>query len=198
VNSQTEDGPPRAALIAALVIAVGAVIAVLIVATVLQRAPAQEPVAITEVPAPQADSPECRALVDALPDRLGDYRRAAVREPAPAGTAAWLREEPGGEALILRCGVDRPGEFVVGAPLQVVDAVQWFRVGEDGVGEDGVAKDPVGDQAGDGRSTWFAVDRPVYVALTLPPESGPSPIQSLSKTISEKLQERPVDPAPAG
>ena len=91
----------------------------------------------------------------------------------------------GGEALILRCGLDRPAEFVVGRPVQVVDAVQWFRVGEAGV-----------DQAGGGRSTWFAVERPVYVALTLPPGSGSAPIQVISKTIAEKLQERPVDPAP--
>ncbi len=140
------------------------------------------------MPAPQADSPECRALVDALPDRLGDYRRAAVREPAPAGTAAWQREEPGGEALILRCGLDRPAEFVVGAPLQVVDAVQWFRVGEDRW-----AIRPATAAAPGSPSTG-----PVYVALTLPPGSGPTPIQRLSKTIAEKLQERPVDPAPAG
>ncbi|PRC53929.1 DUF3515 domain-containing protein, partial [Mycobacterium sp. ITM-2017-0098] len=52
MNSQTDDGPRRAALIAALVIAVGAVIAVLVVAAVVQRSPAQEPVAITEIPAP--------------------------------------------------------------------------------------------------------------------------------------------------
>jgi hypothetical protein len=181
VNSQTDDGPPRAALIAALVIAVGAVVAVLVVAAVFQRSPAPEPVAITEIPAPQADSPDCRALVDALPDRLGDYRRAELREPAPAGTAAWQPEESGGEALILRCGLDRPAEFMVGTPVQMVDAVQWFQV-----------QDP----AGDGRSTWFAVDRPVYVALTLPPGTGPTPIQTLSKTLAENLPERPVDPAP--
>ncbi|PRC53793.1 DUF3515 domain-containing protein, partial [Mycobacterium sp. ITM-2017-0098] len=84
-------------MIAALVIAVGAVIAVLVVAAVVQRSPAQEPVAITEIPAPRAVGPDCRALVDALPDQLGDYRRAAVREPAPAGTAAWQPQEPGGE-----------------------------------------------------------------------------------------------------
>lgn len=183
VNSKTEDGPPRAALITALVIAVGAVIAVLVVAAVLQRPPAPQPVAITEVPAPQADSPACRALVDALPDQLGDYLRAAVREPAPAGTAAWQSEESGGEALILRCGLDRPAEFVVGAPLQMVDAVQWFQIE---------------DEEGADRSTWFAVDRSVYVALTLPPGSGPAPIQTLSKTIAEKLQERPVEPGPVG
>jgi hypothetical protein len=183
VNSQTDDGPPRAALIAALIIAVGGVIAVLVVAAVLQRSLAQEPVAITEIPAPRAASPDCRALVDALPDQLGDYRRAAVREPAPTGTAAWQSQEPGGEALILRCGLDRPAEFVVGAPLQAVDAIQWFQHK---------------DEAGGDRSTWFAVDRPVYVALTLPPGTGPSPIQEVSAAIAAALPSRPVDPGPVG
>lgn len=183
MNSQTDDGPPRVALIAALVIAVGAVIVVLVVAAMLQRSPTMEPVAITEVPAPAADSADCRALIDALPDQLGDYRRAAVRNPAPAGAAAWQPEEPGGEALILRCGLDRPSEFVVGAPVQVVDAVQWFQIR---------------DEAGGDRSTWFAVDRPVYVALTLPPGTGPAPIQGISSAIAAALPSRPVDPGPVG
>ena len=183
MNSQTTEGPPRAALIAALVIAVGSVVAVLVVAAVWQRSPAQEPVTITEVPAPQADSPECRALVDALPDQLGDFRRAEVREPAPAGSAAWEGAESGGEALILRCGLDRPAEFVTGAPVQQVDAVQWFRVV---------------DPAGGDRSTWFVVDRPVYVALTLPPGTGPAPIQAISSTVARALQAEPVTPGPVG
>ncbi len=181
MNSQAGDGPPRAVLIAALALAVAGIVGVLVVAAVMQRSPTQDPVAVTSVPAPQAESPECRSLLDALPQELGGYRRAALVDPAPEGAAAWQPEEPGGDALILRCGLDRPAEFVVGAPLQVVDAVSWFRV-----------EDP----ADDGRSTWFAVDRPVYVALTLPPRSGPTAIQALSKTIAETLQVRRPEPAP--
>ncbi|KWX68058.1 DUF3515 domain-containing protein [Mycobacterium sp. NAZ190054] len=182
MSSQTTDGPPRAALIAALIIAVGAVVAVIVTVAVLQRSPTQQPVAITALPAPQARGPECAALLEVLPDELGDYRRAPVLEPAPPGTAAW-RPEHGGEALILRCGLDRPAEFVTGAPVQVVDAVQWFRVQDTA-------------EAPDSRSTWFAVDRPVYVALTLPAESGPTPIQVLSQSITDSLATRPPDPAP--
>ena len=190
MNSQTGDGPPKAVLIVALVVAVGAVVAVLAVAAVRQRQPAPEPIAISTVPAPRAESPECGALIGALPDQLGDYQRAPVVEPAPTGTAAW-QSDAGSEALILRCGVDRPAEFVVGAPLQMVDAVQWFRVGEAGAGAPGAG------EAAAGRSTWFAVDRPVYVALTLPAGSGPTPIQRLSAAIAETLPEQPIDPAPA-
>lgn len=184
MSSQTPDGPPRAALIAALVVAVGGVVAVIATIAVMQRAPQAQPVAIAALPAPAAQSPQCAALVDALPAELGDYRRAPLVDPAPPGTAAWQREQPG-EALILRCGLDRPAEFVTGAPVQVVDEVQWFRVQEPGAAQDS-------------RSTWFAVDRPVYVALTLPADSGPTPIQVLSQTIAETWPARAPEPGPVG
>jgi hypothetical protein len=60
----------------------------------------------------------------------------------------------------------------------VVDAVQWFEVRDQD------------------RSTWFAVDRPVYVALTLPPGSGPTPIQQISEVIAKSLPAKAIDPAP--
>jgi hypothetical protein len=85
-----------------------------------------------------------------------------------------------GESVIMRCGLERPAEFVVGSPLQVVDEVQWFQL---------TAQD---------RSSWFAVDRPVYVALTLPQGSGPTPIQEISDLIAKALPAKKIDPAPAG
>ncbi|UXA19723.1 DUF3515 domain-containing protein [Mycobacterium sp. SMC-4] len=181
MESRSEDGPPRGALIAALVVAVGAVLAVLVVVAVLQRPGGPGPVSVAALPAPQAQDPHCRSLLDALPEQLGDYQRAELVEPAPTGAAAWQHPD-GGEAVILRCGLSRPGEFVVGVPLQMVDAVSWLRVTDDG--------------SADGRTTWFAVDRPVYVALTLPAGSGPTPIQVLSAAITESLPERRIDPGP--
>jgi Protein of unknown function (DUF3515) len=176
VDAKIRDGPPRALLIAAIVVAVGAILGILLFAALRQSPPGKQTVAIASVPAPNADSAECRALLDALPDRLGDYRRAPAAEPAPPGAAAWTAD---GESVILRCGLERPAEFVVGSPLQVVDAVQWFRVGDQSL------------------STWFAVDRPVYVALTLPPGSGPTPIQAISEVVGKSLPANPIDPAPA-
>ncbi len=149
MDAPSRDGPPRALLISAIVVAVAAVIAILIVAALRQSPADEKPVAIVALPAPKADSAECRTLSGAVPDDLGEFHRAPVADPAPAGAAAW-RASPDGEAVILRCGLDRPTEFVVGSPLQVVDDVAWFEI------------------ADQGRSTWFAVDRPVYVALTLP------------------------------
>lgn len=177
MDLETRDGPPRALLISAIVVAVGAVIAILVIAALRQSPPDERPVAIMLAPAPKADSAECRGLVDMLPEQLGDFRRAPAAEPVPPGAAAW-RATLNGEAVILRCGVDRPLEFVVGSPLQVVDEVQWFRVMDEE------------------RSTWFVVDRPVYVALTLPQGSGPTPIQEISRVVAKSLSAKAVDPAP--
>jgi len=142
------------------------------------------PVAVPNAPAPQAANSACRALADALPQRLGDYQRAPLAQPAPQGAAAW-RAGSDGEPVVLRCGLDRPAEFVVGAPIQAVDRVQWFEV---------AAKQ---QSAGDaGRSTWYTVDRPVYVALTLPSGSGPTPIQQLSEVIDRTVAAVPIDPGP--
>jgi hypothetical protein len=177
------DGPPRGFLIAALAVAAAAVIALLVVAAVRESPETPQPVALATMPAPQAGGEECRALLEALPGDLGDYRRATLVEPAPAGAAAWQVDtgaQSSQEAVVLRCGLDRPVDFVAGAPVQVVDAVTWFRVGEQG------------------RSTWVTVDRPVYVALTLPDGSGPTPIQLVSKAVAGAMPAVPVNPAPIG
>ena len=179
MDSDSRDGPPRALLIAAIVVAAGAIIAILVFAALRESPLEQERVAIATAPAPQANSAECHALTESLPEQLGDYRRAPAAEPAPAGAAAW-QADSGGEPVILRCGLDRPVEFVVGSPIQAVDSVQWFEV------------------ADQGRSTWFVVDRPVYVALTLPQGSGPTPIQDISEVIAKTLPAKPVEPAPVG
>ena len=168
------DGPPRAALIAALVLAIGVVVVVLAIAATRHHT---APVVVAAVPAPHAGDAACQKLVDALPQRLGDYSRATLVQPAPVGAAAW---QPAGEGdpVVLRCGLDRPTDFVVGSPIQQVDRVQWFQVSQDQ------------------RSTWYAVDRPVYLALTLPPGSGPTPIQQLSELIDRTIPAHPVAPTP--
>ncbi len=143
----------------------------------------QQPVAIPAAPAPAADSAPCRALLAALPVQLGAYQRTSAADPAPAGAAAW-QAAPDGDTVVLRCGVERPDEFVVGSPLQVVDAVQWFQISDE----------PAAGAAA--ASTWFAVDRGVYVALTLPAGSGPTPIQELSDLIAKTMPQAALDPGP--
>jgi hypothetical protein len=177
-------GPPRVVMIAAVAVAVAAIGTILVIAATRQ-APRQ-PVAVPAVAAPQAATPACRALAQALPQQLGDYQRAPVAQPAPEGATAW-RARPDSEPVVLRCGLDRPADFVVGSPIQIVDRVQWFEA----------AAQPL--SAGDaGRSTWYTVDRPVYVALTLPSGSGPTPIQQLSDVIDHTIAAVPIDPAQPG
>ena len=171
------EGPPRAVLIAALVLAIGAIGVILAIAAT--RHPPRQPVAIPAVPAPHAQDPACRALLEALPQRLGDYQRAAIAQPAPSGAAAW-RTASDSDPVVLRCGLDRPTDFVVGSPIQLVDRVQWFEVRQDD------------------RSTWYTVDRPVYLALTLPSGPGPTPIQQLSDLIDHTVPAVPISPSPAG
>jgi hypothetical protein len=171
------EGPPRAVLIAALVLAIGAIGVILAIAAT--RHPPLQPVAIPTVPAPHAQESACRALMEALPQRLGDYQRAAIAHPAPPGTAAW-RTATDSDPVVLRCGLDRPTDFVVGSPIQLVDRVQWFEARQDD------------------RSTWYTVDRPVYLALTLPSGSGPTPIQQLSDLIDHTMPAVPIRPSPPG
>jgi hypothetical protein len=177
----SSDGPPRALLIVALVLAIGALGVILAIAAT--RHPPLQPVAIAPVPAPRAQDPACRPLLEALPQRLGAYQRAPTAPPTPAGTAAW-RADGDSAPVVLRCGLDRPSDFVVGSPIQLVDQVQWFK-----------AADPpsAGD---DGRSTWYTVDRTVCVALTLPSGSGPTPIQQLSDLINRTMTAVPISPSP--
>jgi hypothetical protein len=65
--------------------------------------------------------------------------------------------------------------------------VQWFEV----AAERQSASDA-------GRSTWYTVDRSVYLALTLPSGSGPTPIQQLSEVIDHTIAAVPIDPARPG
>jgi hypothetical protein len=173
-------GPSRAVLIGALALAVATIGAILVFAATRQS-PSQ-PVVIPAVPAPQSASPDCQALIAALPQRLGDFERAAVAQPASEGTSAW-RSGADKEPVIMRCGLARPDDFVVGSPIQGVDRVQWFEVAAQSAGDAG-------------RSTWYTVDRPVYVALTLPAGSGPEPIQELSAVIDRTIAAVAIDPAP--
>lgn len=169
------DSPPRGLIIAAVALGVAAIGGVFAVAATHQAPPAA--VAIGAVPAPNAQGPECQTLMGALPERLGDYQRAATADPTPAGTAAW-RTDSG--PIILRCGLDRPAEFVVGAPIQIVNDVQWFRL----------------DDPDAPSSTWLCVDRAAYVALTLPSGAGPGPIQDMSGVIDRTMPAVAIRPGP--
>lgn len=139
---------------------------------------ASVPLAVPRVPAPAAGSPECAALVAALPDRLPSgatqLDRRPLATPAPEGAAAWGIEQ----TVVLRCGLGRPVELTRTAALLEINQVRWLRL-----------------RGFDATSTWVAVDRPVYIALTLSDDSGTGPLQDISATISATLSAQPVQPA---
>lgn len=148
-------------------------------ATTATTGPARTgPVPLVPVDAPSAGSAECAALTAALPEELPDtgdpLRRLPIADPAPPATAAWGTDR--GEPVVLRCGLSRPAELNPVSDLTVIDGVQWLTV-----------VDPAGAR------TSYVVDRPVYAAVTLPPETGTGSLQQLSATIAATLAATPVE-----
>ncbi|GDY32595.1 hypothetical protein GTS_42280 [Gandjariella thermophila] len=135
------------------------------------------PLPVPPVAAPAAPSPQCGALVEALPAELasGQARlpRRALAQPAPPGVLAWgdAQHDP----VVLRCGIERPAELTPTAELLEVSGVKWLRI------------------PGVGAATWVAVDRPVYVALTVPDGSGTGPLQDVTTAVRAALPAVPVN-----
>jgi hypothetical protein len=138
-------------------------------------APRTGPVALVGVDAPDATSASCAALMKALPTTLPDsgktLRRLPIAEPAPPASAAWGGDR--GEPVVLRCGLLRPDELTPTAALREISGVRWLPV------------------EGEGATTWFVVDRAVYMALTVPAGSGTGPLQDVSAAAAT-LPAKPV------
>ncbi|MGH3431569.1 MAG: DUF3515 domain-containing protein [Thermocrispum sp.] len=122
------------------------------------------------IDAPDAGSPECARLSGKLPDTVAsggqELARRKLADPAPEAAAAWGAQNP----VVLRCGVRKPRELKPTSKLLATDGVRWFQA------------------AGPGTTTWYAVDRPVYVALTLPADSGTGVVQDLSKAVRSAMK----------
>jgi Protein of unknown function (DUF3515) len=135
------------------------------------------PLALPAVPAPAAGSDGCRALIERLPDALVSagtrLDRRVLAAPEPAGAAAW---GPDQNTVTLRCGLERPAELTRTATLLDISGVRWLRL------------------TGDGASSWVAVDRPVYVALTYGDAAGTGPLQDVSSAIMAALPAQRVQP----
>ncbi|GAA3866086.1 hypothetical protein GCM10022243_35130 [Saccharothrix violaceirubra] len=135
------------------------------------------PLALVPVPAPKAASPECAGLLAKLPMQLLSsgvtLPRRELAAPAPEGALAW--SDSTHSPLVLRCGLDRPADLEPTSQLRIISDVQWLEVAD-------------GPNA-----TWYVVDRPVYVALTVPSDAGTGPLQDVSTTIRDTLPKTPVD-----
>ncbi|MBF6329268.1 DUF3515 domain-containing protein [Nocardia transvalensis] len=173
---------PAALIATAVALPVALIVAVLVIAVMSRQHTTREPLALGSVPSPGATGQACTALLPALPDKVGDYTRAELAQPAPPATVAWQLPD-GGDPIVLRCGLDRPLEFVKGTSLQVVNGVNWFEVRD--------------QTSGVTSGTWFAVDRGSYIAVTMPHNTGPTPLQDISNAITKVLPEQPLDPGPA-
>jgi Protein of unknown function (DUF3515) len=175
-------------LIVALVLGAALVVGIAVAGIVLRNAdeatgtaaPPQTritgPVPLVPVDAPQAGTPGCAALLAKLPATLANASNPLTRRPlaapAPPASAAWAGQV--GDPVVLRCGIERPPELTRTSELLAVDGVNWLRV------------------TGDGAATWYAVDRGVCVALTLPGDVSTGPIQGVSAAITAALPAVPV------
>jgi hypothetical protein len=181
--TETAAGEPRrspAMIATAVALPIALLTGIVVAAVMVSRNPVTSPVGLGPVPAPEAESDACTDLLAALPEDMGDFARAELADPAPVGAAAWQAADA--SEVVVRCGLDRPAEFDQAAALQVIDEVQWFEVS--------------GAEQGIDASTWYVVDRPVYVALTVPNGSGPTPLQDISAVVADVLPQQEIDPAP--
>ena len=136
---------------------------------------AREDLPPLEVPVPpvtpEADA-ACPAFMTDLPIELAGQRSRPVRSDTPYAYA-W-----GDPPIVLRCGVDRPAGFVVAGPqLFVLNGVSWFV-----------------DDSDPDRYVWTAVDRSVYVELTVPASLDSEAAIALAPLITATLP--PQEPQP--
>jgi uncharacterized protein DUF3515 len=166
-------GAPRWPIWIALALTVALVVGVLIAAAMV-RGQALGPLGLAGVPAPSAGSTNCARLLAALPEKLdegetGGLGRRQLAAPAPAGAAGW-----GEPPVVLRCGLERPADLTATSRLLEISGVRFL------------------DIVNPGTSTWVAVDRPVYVAVALPPTSGSGPLQQIASVIANTLPRQDV------
>lgn len=143
-----------------------------------QQARRTGPLALPPVPAPDAASRECDAVLSALPRELeidGDpVGRRELVQPAPEAVVAWgdAHHDP----VTLRCGITAPAELKPTSRLVVISGVSWLPISRAD------------------KTTWLAVDRPVHVALTASRSAGSAPVQTVSRILADTLPKR--DPFP--
>ncbi|WP_245557328.1 DUF3515 domain-containing protein [Corynebacterium terpenotabidum] len=174
VNDQgSSTGLSRTATVLSLVLAVVFVAAVLAGAKILVDRNVYTDVSMGQVDAPDAQSPACDRILDALPDRTADFRSVGVTDPAPAGAAAYRNS--GGTELTVRCGVSVPAQFTTVSTTVDSGGTRWLRVDDATEGSD--------------LSTWYTLSSPV-VAVTGTVESGTSldkviDLAALGKAVAE-------------
>ncbi|WKD61065.1 hypothetical protein CCICO_05160 [Corynebacterium ciconiae DSM 44920] len=169
-NETPTSDLPRRPIIIALVLSILLTLAVL-VGTKLLFGDGRDPVALSELPSEQADSAECSALIDALPQSLNGLEKARLVDPAPAGAFAWSGRD--NQRITLRCGVQAPAQYTTMARTEDINGRQWLRV-----------KDAT---TGSTMQTWYLVGATPTVAVTADAESlkdAANPVEGLGDALS--------------
>ncbi len=134
---------------------------------VLFAACGASPVSIS-APAPRdGQRVQCRHLLDALPSTVDEQHRRDI-SPSTAPAAAW-----GEPAIVLRCGVPRPGGLTAQSACYGVNGVGWYA-----------------SQRTDG-IVFTTVGRAVYVEVTVPHSYNPEAdvLTDLSSAVKSSTRE---------
>ena len=134
----------------------------------------QLPVVSVDVPpvTPQAQT-SCPALMSKLPLELAEEQSRRVRSASPFAYA-W-----GDPATVLICGVARPAGFSATSGLIQINGVQWYV-----------------DTSSKQKVVWTAVDRPVYVQVTVSADTDSAPVTALSTVIATAMPQQTPQPGP--
>jgi hypothetical protein len=124
------------------------------------------PITVSAPPADPAAEAPCAQVLSALPVQLGQLAPRVVHTtPDSPNVVAW-----GDPAVVLRCGVPRPGAFVPTSDVYNVGNVYWLAVKQ---------KDA---------TVWTVIDRAVYVEVTVPEKQAFQPLPLLGEAIASKLK----------
>ena len=130
------------------------------------------PVAVPAPPSSAAAARGCPAVISHLPVVLAGRQSRPAQSVSPY-VAAW-----GDPPIVLRCGVPRPVAFVRTSSLTVVNGVQWLA------------------ERRPGAVLWTAVDREVYVEVSVPAAYTSAAVVDLSGALTQALPARRPQPGP--
>jgi hypothetical protein len=112
---------------------------------------------------PEAEA-ACPALIAALPLELTGEPSRPVQSESPFAYA-W-----GDPPIVLVCGVERPAGLEPTSPLIQINGVSWLV-----------------DTTDPDEIVWTAVDRPVFVQVTVSPDTDSAPVTALGPVINDAL-----------
>ena len=128
------------------------------------------PVTVAAPPSSAAAARGCPAVISNLPVVLDGHKSRPAHSVSPY-VAAW-----GDPPIVLRCGVPRPAAFVQTSTLTAINGVQWLA------------------QRQPGAMLWTAVDREVYVEVSVPAGYSGAVVVDLSAALIQALPPRRPQP----